>query len=381
MASMYTSSNQYPLLKAPAIQCNTATAAAIGNTTPVANGAIGRSNVVSVLVVVTYTHVTVAAMTLGIDAQVLAEMAPLLAELGESQPAAVGDVEARRVSGHRMFDLVGSTRAPTVGVDTEHHTLTAADGAAVGLTWYHPSGADGPGSAALYLHGGGMIFSLEQIGVLYDLAVREYVAASGVPMLVVDYRVAPEHPDPTPVEDCYSALVWLAERAADLGVDPARLAVMGDSAGGGLAAGVCLMARDRGGPAVAQQILIYPMLDDRPVTPNPELQAFLTWTYDDNLTGWGALLGDNAGGEGVSPYAAPARADDLTGLPDTYIDVGDLDVFRNEDIDYARRLGDAGVPTELHVYPGCPHAFEALARDAAVSKRAISDRVRRLRGL
>jgi acetyl esterase/lipase len=117
------------------------------------------------------------------------------------------------------------------------------------------------------------------------------------------------------------------------------------------------------------------------VTPDPQVQPFLTWTYDDNLTGWGALLGDNAGGEAVSPYAAPARADDLTGLPDTYIDVGDLDVFRNEDIVFARRLADAGVPTELHVYPGCPHAFEALAREAAVSRRAISDRIRRLRGL
>ena len=156
---------------------------------------------------------------------------------------------------------------------------------------------------------------------------------------------------------------------------------MGDSAGGGLAAGVCLMARDRGGPAVAQQVLIYPMLDDRPAAPDPQVQPFLTWTYDDNITGWGALLGENAGGDDVSPYAAPARADDLTGLPDTYIDVGDLDVFRNEDIAFARRLADAGVPTELHVYPGCPHAFEALAREAAVSKRAISDRVRRLRGL
>ncbi|WP_006243560.1 alpha/beta hydrolase [Mycolicibacterium tusciae] len=320
-------------------------------------------------------------MTLGIDAQVLAEMAPLLAALGESEPPPIGDVDARRASGHRMFDLVASSRAPATGVDTERHSMTAADGVTLNLTWYHPSGADGPGSAVLYLHGGGMIFSLEHIGELYDLAVREYVAASGVPVLMVDYRVAPEHPDPTPVEDCYGALVWLAEHSQSLGVDPTRLAVMGDSAGGGLAAGACLMARDRGGPAVAQQILIYPMLDDRPVTPNPELQPFLTWTYDDNVTGWGALLGEAAGRDGVSPYAAPARADDLTGLPDTYIDVGDLDVFRNEDIAYARRLGDAGVPTELHVYPGCPHAFEALAREAAVSKRAISDRVRRLRGL
>jgi acetyl esterase/lipase len=320
-------------------------------------------------------------MTLGIDQQVLAEMAPLFAAVGESEPAAVGDVEARRVSGHRMFDLVASRRAPTAGVDTAAHSMTALDGTVLDLTWYRPSGADGPGSAALYLHGGGMIFGLEHIGSVYDLAVREYVAASGVPMLVVDYRVAPEHPDPTPVEDCYGALVWLTEHARDLGVDPARVAVMGDSAGGGLAAGVCLMARDRGGPAVAQQVLIYPMLDDRPATPDPQVQPFLTWTYDDNLTGWGALLGDNAGGEQVSPYAAPARADDLTGLPDTYIDVGDLDIFRDEDLTYARRLSVAGVPTELHLLPGCPHAFEALARGADVSQRAINDRLRRLRSL
>ncbi len=320
-------------------------------------------------------------MTLGIDEQVLAEMAPLFAAVGESEPAPVGDVEARRESGHRMFDLVASRRAPTAGVDVAQHSMTASDGAVLDLTWYQSSGADAPGSAALYLHGGGMIFGLEHVGAMYDLAVREYVAASGVPMLMVDYRVAPEHPDPTPVGDCYGALVWLAEHARDLGVDPARVAVMGDSAGGGLAAGVCLMARDRGGPAVAQQVLIYPMLDDRPVTPDPQVQPFLTWTYDDNLTGWGALLGDNAGGDHVSPYAAPARADDLTRLPDAYIDVGDLDVFRNEDIMYARRLADAGVPTELHVYPGCPHAFEALAREAAVSRRAISDRIRRLRAL
>ena len=335
----------------------------------------------SVVMEPTHVHVTVAAMTLGIDEQVLAEMAPLLGALGEMEAPPVGDVEARRVNGHRMFDLVATRAAPTAGVDTQRHSMTAGDGATLDLTWYHPSGGDGPGSAALYLHGGGMIFGLEHIGALYDLSVREYVAASGVPVLVVDYRVAPEHPDPTPVEDCYAALVWLAEHASDLGVDPARLAVMGDSAGGGLAAGVCLMARDRSGPAISQQLLIYPMLDDRPATPDPQRVPFLTWSYDDNLTGWGALLGDKAGGEAVSPYAAPARADDLTGLPDTYIDVGDLDVFRDEDILYARRLADAGVPTELHVYPGCPHAFEALAREAAVSRRAISDRVRRLRAL
>lgn len=301
--------------------------------------------------------------------------------LGETDEAPIGDVETRRINGHRMFDHIGATSAPIEGVDMHRFLVTTKDGTELDATWYRRSMDELPGSAVLYLHGGGMIFGLDHIGSMYDLAARRYVAGSGVPMLIVDYRVAPEHPHPTPVEDCYATLEWLTGKATTLGFDPARLAVMGDSAGGGLAAGVCLMARDRGGPAVAQQLLIYPMLDDRPAKPDPGLLRLLTWTYDDNLTGWGALLGDQAGGADVSPYAAPARATDLAGLPDTYIDVGDLDIFRNEDIAYARRLSDAGVPTEFHLHPGCPHAFEALADDADVSARALDDRIRRLRSL
>jgi acetyl esterase/lipase len=320
-------------------------------------------------------------MALSLDPQVLAELAPLREAIGEIESPPIGDVEARRVDGHRMFDHVAAQREPASGVEVERHSVPAGDGTVLKAGWYHRPETQPPGSAVLYLHGGGMIFGLEHIGEVYDVAVRDYVAASGVPMLVVDYRVAPEHPHPTPVEDCYAALRWLAENAPTLGFDPGRLAVMGDSAGGGLAAGVCLMARDRGGPAIAQQLLIYPMLDDRTTTADPQLLPFLTWTYDDNITGWGALLGDRAGTEQVSQYAAPARADDLTGLPPTYIDVGDLDIFRDEDVIYARRLSDAGVPTELHLHPGCPHAFEGLALRADVSQRAINDRVRRLRAL
>lgn len=320
-------------------------------------------------------------MTLRLDPQVDRLLAALMEALEETDAPPVGDVETRRQDGHRMMDLVAASTPPADGVDTELFSVASGDGAELAATWYRRSTTDQPRSAALYIHGGGMIFGLEHVGAMCDIIVRDYVAASGVPMLVIDYRTAPEHPHPTPVEDCYAALNWLAEHTTALGVDPARLAVMGDSAGGGLAAGVCLMARDRGGPAVAQQLLIYPMLDDRPMTPDPALLPFLTWTYDDNLTGWGALLGDGAGGDDVSPYAAPARATDLAGLPDTYIDVGDLDIFRDEDISYARRLADAGVPTELHLHPGCPHIFETVARGADVSIRAVNDRVRRLQSL
>jgi acetyl esterase/lipase len=207
------------------------------------------------------------------------------------------------------------------------------------------------------------------------------VSASGVPMLQVEYRLAPEHPHPTPVEDCYAALGWLTAHAAELGVDPARIAVMGDSAGGGLAAGVALLARDRGGPALARQVLVYPMLDDRTRTPDPEIVPYATWTYDDNVTGWDALLGEAAGTDDVSPYAAPARALELAGLAPAYIEVGELDAFRDEDVAYARRLAGAGVSTELHVHPGCPHGFESFAPATDVARRSTDDRVRVLRSL
>ena len=320
-------------------------------------------------------------MTLGVDPQVKAQLDRLADALGDIADAPVGDVDARRANGHRMFDHIAATTAPAEGVETERFSVTARDGTALDAVWYRPSSGESSGSAVLYLHGGGMIFGFDHVGSMYDIVVRDYVAASLVPMLMVDYRVAPEHPHPAPVEDCYAALEWLAGQGDELGFDPGRLAVMGDSAGGGLAAATALMARDRGGPAIAAQVLIYPMLDDRPSPADPALLDFLTWNYDDNLTGWGALLGDGAGGGDVSPYAAPARAADLTGLPEAYIDVGDLDIFRNEDITYARRLADAGVPTELHVHPGCPHGFEAFAKTADVSKRTIADRVRRLRAL
>ncbi len=193
--------------------------------------------------------------------------------LGPSEEPPVGDVTARRAGGHRMMDHIAATTAPIDGVDSTPLTLPGSGGAELEATWYRSSTAQQPGSAVLYLHGGGMIFSLAEMGKVYDLMARRYVAASTVPMLVVDYRVAPEHPHPTPVEDCYAALEWLAGQADALGFDPNRLALMGDSAGGGLAAGVSLMARDRGGPALAAQLLIYPMLDDRTTSPDPAISS------------------------------------------------------------------------------------------------------------
>jgi acetyl esterase/lipase len=319
-------------------------------------------------------------VALSMDPEIAAAMAAMAGDEAVAPPPR-GDVETRRVNAKAMFDAVASGRSAVTGVEVEEYSVTVADGANLPLRWYRPAGAALRGSALLYLHGGGMILAWSDVGSLYDVVMREYVAASGVPALVVDYRVAPEHPDPTPVTDCYAALQWLADHAAELGVDPSRIGVAGDSAGGGLAAGVALLARDRRGPAIALQLLAYPMLDDRTVEPEPQLPPdVLVWSYDDNVTGWSALLG-NAGAEAVSVYAAPARATDLTGLPPAYIDTGDLDIFRDEDVQYARRLALAGVPTELHVHPGCPHGFETFVPTAAVSRRAVADRIRRMRSL
>ena len=176
--------------------------------------------------------------------------------------------------------------------------LPGYEGATLTARFFQRAGAEPPGSAILYIHGGGMVLGSME---LYDKATATYAAETGVPVLSVDYRLAPEHPHPVPVEDCFAALTWLHEHAAGYGIDRARIAVMGDSAGGGLAAGTAILARDRRVP-VARQILIYPMLDDRNVVPDPELVPFITWTYDSNMTGWGALLGERRGRDDV-----PAR--------------------------------------------------------------------------
>jgi len=310
------------------------------------------------------------------DPQVLAALLALRDGTDPAPPPPVGDVATRRGNAGHMFRRVLASMDPVTGVETQSFSLIRGD-AAIGLHWYRRADGVQSGSAALYLHGGGMIFDWGHLGPLYDAAVRGYVAASGVPMLVADYRVAPEDVHPTPLEDCYAALCWLGEHADELGVDASRLAVMGDSAGGGLAAGVGLLARDRGGPVIAAQLLIYPMLDERTREAPADPPPLLTWSYDDNATGWGALLGDRV----ADGHAAPARAADVAGLPRTYLDVGGLDIFAPEDVTFAHRLIDAGVPVELHVYPGCPHAFDLLAPDTEVSRRAIAERVRFLRSL
>jgi acetyl esterase/lipase len=307
-----------------------------------------------------------------------AALISLMAAGSDVSPPPAGDWRARRFASQATLDAASGGLSLVDGIEVEKYTTTAIDGAQLDLLLYRCAATDQPGSAALYLHGGGMIAGWHRA---YDLVARSYVAASGVPLLSVRYRVAPEHPYLIPVEDCYAALTWLAAHAKDLGVHPTRIAVMGGSAGGGLAAGVALLARDRRGPPLAQQVLFYPMLDDRAATVDPHLQPFLTWSYDDNATGWGALLGDRADSADISPYVAPARAQDLSDLAPAYIDVGELDIFRDESMVYARRLTAAGVSAELHVLPGAPHAFEIFAPNSGAAQSAVAARIRRLKAM
>lgn len=292
-------------------------------------------------------------------------------------PIAVGDVATRRSVVEPLHAMIDTTQPIPDDVAIKDFRVMANDGAELLLRWYTKKGSE-PGAAVLFLHGSGMILSSVS---LYDGTVSRYVSSSGVSFLSVEYRLAPEYPHPTPVEDAYAGLTWLAEHAEKLGVDSSRIAIMGDSGGGGVAAGLALLARDRRGPAIAKQILLYPMLDDRTTTPDPALAGLTTWGYEDNATGWQALLGSACGGPDVSPYAAPARMKDAAGMPPLYMEALELDIFRDEDIAYARRTAAAGVSTELHVHPSVPHAFEAIAFDTAVAQRMKADRIRVLKGL
>ncbi len=259
-------------------------------------------------------------------------------------------------------------------ISVHEHFVPGPQGAPdVRVLVYLPPERSTPLPALLWIHGGGYIIgSADQ----EDLGVKSIVSTVGCAAVSVDYRLAPETPHPGPVEDCYAALRWLYTHAEELGVDKTRIAIGGASAGGGLTAGLALLTRDRGEVPLAFQLLIYPMLDDRTVTsaePHPYTGEYI-WTHDANRFGWTALLGQEPGGPDISPYASAARADHLEGLAPAFISVGTLDLFLEEDMEYARRLMRAGVPTELHVYPGAFHGFN-MAASAKVSQAFTRDQL------
>ncbi|SEU36475.1 alpha/beta hydrolase [Stigmatella erecta] len=229
-----------------------------------------------------------------------------------------------------------------------------------------------PGPGIYHLHGGGMVMA-DRFAGAQDLVA--WAMKFDAVCVTVEYRRAPENPDPIPVEDCYAGLQWMAAHAGELRVDPERIVIFGGSAGGGLAAGTTLLARDRKGPKLFGQLLQCPMLDDRNQTVSSyQFQGTGIWDRVSNLTGWTALLGDRCGTDGVSSYAAPARALDLSGLPPTFIDVGAAEVFRDEAVAYASAIWAAGGDAELHVWGGAFHGFSQMAPEAAISRAANAAR-------
>jgi triacylglycerol lipase len=271
---------------------------------------------------------------------------------------------AMREAINAMFAAVPPTPSSDVNVET---IMIPGPAGTLRTLLYRPAAGTSPVPAVLHIHGGGYVFGTPE---MMDRANRSLAAELGCVIVSVEYRLAPETPHPGPVEDCFAALTWLDNNAGKLGVDRDRIGVKGESAGGGLAAAVALLARDRGGPRLAFQHLIYPMLDDRTCVttdPHPFAGEFL-WLPQQNHFGWSSLLGAAPGSDSISEYAAPARARQLAGLPATFIAVGALDLFLEEDLTFARRLSRAGVSVELHVYPGAIHGFH-MALDSRVGRQ------------
>ena len=286
------------------------------------------------------------------------ETLPLL-ELMPTREFAAEHIPQVRVESEARFAFLGEPPlAPIV------HTIEGPGGS-LEIFLYDPKPGETGRAALLHIHGGGMI-----IGSAKSMqhGPSTIAAVLGIPVASVEYRLAPENPFPAPQDDCLAALKWLAGGANEMGVDPARIGIIGESAGGGLAAATALMARDTGGPRLAAQFLTYPMLDHRTGSnacrySNPVTGEFV-WTRQANQIGWEALRGDYQPSDHRKGWFSPTLADDLAGLPPTWIGTGSLDLFLDENLDYARRLIAAGVPVELHSYPGAIHAFNAVASSA-----------------
>ncbi len=281
-----------------------------------------------------------------------------------------------------LLGVMGGTLPTDERVVAQDRSMPGvAPGTEIPLRVYAPITRDrGPAPALVFFHGGAFV-----LGDRYteELRCLRYAAEAGCVVVSVDYRLAPEHPFPAGVDDCYAGLEWTVAHAAELGIDPGRVGVGGSSAGGALTAAVALMARDRGGPALAVQILNYPVIDDR--MQSASMRAFHStpmWTSGSNADMWEHYLGDPSERGEVSAYAAPGRATDLRGLPAAYVLTAELDPLRDEGIAYATRLMEAGVPTELHTVAGACHGFDIIAAAGTLGQRAIEEQVRALvRGL
>jgi acetyl esterase/lipase len=288
------------------------------------------------------------------------------------------DIPATRAMVDAMLASMKANVPPIEGVESEDRMAGGFDGAPdVAVRVYRPSGAVGALPVLIWMHAGGYVLGdLE----LDDFMLRHLVKVVGCAVVSVDYRLAPEHPFPAALDDCYSVLDWVGAGGAGSGIDTARIAVGGASAGAGLATALALLARDRSLEAISFQLLIYPAINDSNTEQVGQgVPENLFWSRENTLRSWQAYLDGREGSTDVSAYAAPIRAADLSRLPPAYVAIGTLDMFLPDTLDYVRRLTDAGVTTELHVYPDAFHAFDAFAPMARVSQRFVADRDAALR--
>ncbi len=282
--------------------------------------------------------------------------------------AGIADFRAALASPPSIGDVIAGRP-----VEVTDHQVLAPDGAEITVSVLRRRDHVGTGRPAAFLiHGGGMVAgSRWSLGAMLVDLVLEYDAV----VAAIEYRLAPDAPDPLPLEDCYAGWTWFAERADELGFDPERVLIGGPSAGGGLSAGTALLVRDRGGRMPLAQLLMWPMLDDRVDTVSShQVDGVGIWDRTSDLTGWTALLDDRRGTGDVSPYSAPARMADLSGLPPAYVEAGSAEVFRDEAVAYASAVWAAGGSAELHIWAGGFHGFQNVVPGAAVSRTAVATR-------
>jgi acetyl esterase/lipase len=307
------------------------------------------------------------------------ELVPPLENLTEATGGgfSLRDIPATRAMVDAMIAAVKAQVPPIEGVVAVDRTVPGPAGApGVKIRHFRPAGRTEALPVLVWMHGGGWVLG----GIeLDDLMARQLAKDVQCAVVSVEYRLAPEHPYPAALEDCYAVVKWLAADGRSQGIDATRIAVGGASAGGGLAAGLALLARDRGDVQIHFQLLIYPALNDRNVAQVDEgVPENPFWSRENALRSWRAYLAHGVGSDEVPVYAAPTRADDLSGLPPAFIAAAGVDMFMPDNLDYAERLTAAGVPTELHLYPGAFHAFDAFAPMARVAQQFVTDRNRAL---
>lgn len=289
-----------------------------------------------------------------------------LAKIMGNGPGLIEDLAGTRAaSAARDAQLVSGLEIPDT-IMQEVLQAPSSAGHQIDLRVMRPKVAQGKAPLFFWIHGGGYVMGTALQGDMFTLNATQGLGCFSAS---VEYRLAPETAYPGPLEDCYQGLKYLYDHADELGINREKIIIGGVSAGGGLAAGLALLIRDRGEMDICAQVLIYPMIDDTNIAPpSDDTPDTLVWSRAYNKFGWQSYLGDLFGQKEVPIYAAPARADDLSGLPPTYMPVGDLDLFLDENILYARKLTQAGVPTHFHIVPGAYHGFNGFAASAPVSQ-------------